>query len=101
MRPSTILLQSPSIGGCINGSSVSWSRDVTTPLYSALMRSHLEYNVLFGAPQYKKDKLKCVQWRGTKMGQMTQGEWLKEPGFFNLEKRGRPNGSRPVLKRSY
>jgi len=32
---------------------------------------------------------------------MTQEEWLKERGFFNLEKRGRLKRSLPVPKRIY
>lgn len=35
------------------------------------------------------------------MGQMTQEEWLKELGLFNLEKRGRSNSGLLVPKRSY
>lgn len=35
------------------------------------------------------------------MEQMTQEEWLKELGLFNLEKRGRSNSSLQVPKRSY
>ncbi|GAB0190184.1 hypothetical protein GRJ2_001483700 [Grus japonensis] len=70
---------------CIKRGMTSRSREVILPLYSALVRPHLEYCAQLWGPQYRRDMDLLEMLRG--LEHLSYEDRLRELGSFSLEKR--------------
>ncbi|KAJ7425498.1 hypothetical protein BTVI_02713 [Pitangus sulphuratus] len=79
--------KSKCILGCIKRNVASRSREVILSLYSALVRSHLEYCMQLWGPYHKKDVDLPGQIQIIELEQLSYKHRLRELGFFSLVKR--------------
>jgi len=90
--------------GCIKRSLVRRSREVTLPLYSSLVRPHLEYCVQLWSPWHRKD-MDLSERAQSRAREMIRGmvhlsydERLRELGLFSLENRRLQEDLVPVFE---